>query len=733
MEFILVLQSAPLDDHVAKLDEEARSNLQNPPHEPPDIIYPTIHHSISTYYALKHSSQTAYERIHASTACTYPDANEMPSFYQIERMIVEYTGVDSITHDMCPDTCIAFTGPFADLNHCPVCNKPRYNQIKLQASRGRNKVARQFHTIPIGPQLQALYRDCEKKLFDELCESGGLIDTYDDFIMGSDYLNAILEGKITKNDIILMILMDGAQLYQMKVSDCWLYIWVVMDHAPDNEGLSVYDAWHDIVFLSHPYLFLTTTDGPGLIYFDGMVGHCSKNGCHLYCGVIRHQKERGTHYYPVLLRPNNFHVVGCNHPDVNVFNLPLAGLQDYTANLFHLTETGITKPSILLGLNPSHMLQVPVCFLTDIMHLAGLLSDLLLSLWCGTMDCAASDNVDSWKWRVMHGDVWEAHGAATWKFQLYLFGLAPALTYGLLPEPYWLNYCRLIAGFRIICQHSQIILGQWELEFKELYYQCHQDRIHFICPCAHQVNHLITEAIQKGPPEIRQPSEPYANLSREGVHRSQVNALKAMLPELDKPPENCWLAYPQGAEKHAITLFLNEPAPKIFKWAHLKLPNGQIACSHWQESLKSMHATKPLRVSCNVKFSLDSVIQFGEVHYFTQLAMETVGNDIGEMEWSFINVAVISLFSCPDNELLKLLSHVVASCAYYGDDDIRVIDIKSITDLVTMVPHHPRLPSRAVEDCFFMVEKPSLDVASFGILPVDDAVEGEDSDNDLDC
>lgn len=312
-----------------------------------------------------------------------------------------------------------------------------------------------------------------EKLFDELRKSGGSIDTYDDFVMGSDYLNAVLEGKISENDIILMISMDGAQLYQTKVSDCWLYIWIVMDHAPDvkykkkhvlpggfipgpnkpknidsflfpglhhlaalqNEGLSIYDAWRDIIFLSHPYLFLATADGPGLVYFDGMVGHCGKNGCRLYCGVIGRRKERGTHYYPVLLHPNNFHVAGCDHPDVDVFNLPLAASHDYAANLLHLvslpnqrqydkrkTETGITKPSILLGLNPSHMLQVPVCFSTDIMHLAGLLSDLLLSLWRGTMDCAASDDIDSWEWRVMHGDAWEDHGAAVAAAGIYLPG-----------------------------------------------------------------------------------------------------------------------------------------------------------------------------------------------------------------------------------------------------------------------------------------------------------------------
>jgi hypothetical protein len=33
--------------------------------------------------------------------------------------------------------------------------------------------------------------------------------------------------------------------------------------------------------------------------------------------------------------------------------------------------------------------------------------------------------------------------------------------------------------------------------------------------------------------EMKQPSQPYANLSQRGVRRAQVNALKAMIPELD--------------------------------------------------------------------------------------------------------------------------------------------------------------------------------------------------------
>jgi hypothetical protein len=132
----------------------------------------------------------------------------------------------------------------------------------------------------------------------------------------------------------------------------------------------------------------------------------------------------------------------------------------------------------------------------------------------------------------------------------------------------------------------------------------------------------------------------------------------------------------------------------------------------------------------HVYFSLDGAIRFGEVRYFTQLAMETVG-DNRETRWSFINVAVVSLYSIPDPELLKLSSGMVASCIYHGDDEIFVVDVKSITDVVAMVPHRPQSPPGVVEDRYFMVEKSGLDVASFGIPPVDNSVEeGEDTSDD---
>ncbi|KAG1893061.1 uncharacterized protein F5891DRAFT_963520 [Suillus fuscotomentosus] len=123
MDFILALRSASLDDPIAKLDEDAKKNLREPLRELPNVVDPIVRHGITMYYALEHSSRNAYERICASMQRTYPDAEAMPSFRRTERIIAEYTGIKSITHDMCPDTCIAFTGPFTDLDQCPICHK----------------------------------------------------------------------------------------------------------------------------------------------------------------------------------------------------------------------------------------------------------------------------------------------------------------------------------------------------------------------------------------------------------------------------------------------------------------------------------------------------------------------------------------------------------------------------------------------------------------------------------
>lgn len=129
-------------------------------------------------------------------------------------------------------------------------------------------------------------------------------------------------------------------------------------------------------------------------------------------------------YYPALLKPHGFVMPGCDHEDISHTALPSTSTQLYSTNLHFLLEspnetqykkrrleTGISKPSIFLGLKGERILGIPGCFGSDIMHLACLnLPDLLLSLWRGTIDHDKDDPISEWPWTVLTGQIWEFHG-----------------------------------------------------------------------------------------------------------------------------------------------------------------------------------------------------------------------------------------------------------------------------------------------------------------------------------
>jgi hypothetical protein len=61
---------------------------------------------------------------------------------------------------------------------------------------------------------------------------------------------------------------------------------------------------------------LATGDGPAMANMMGMVGHSGKYGCRLYCGLSGRRREGDCHYYPLMQKPNNYSIEGCNHPDI---------------------------------------------------------------------------------------------------------------------------------------------------------------------------------------------------------------------------------------------------------------------------------------------------------------------------------------------------------------------------------------------------------------------------------
>ncbi len=159
---------------------------------------------------------------------------------------------------------------------------------------------------------------CIDRILEELLENAGIKKSvYCDFFDGSDYLSAVLENKICIGDMVLMMSINGAQLYCMKSSDCWIYIWIILNLAPDKQyqkcyilpggfipgpnkpknldsftfpglhhlaviqkfGLKIWDAFDHTIFESHPFLALMTANGPAMAAINGCVGHHGKYGC----------------------------------------------------------------------------------------------------------------------------------------------------------------------------------------------------------------------------------------------------------------------------------------------------------------------------------------------------------------------------------------------------------------------------------------------------------------------
>ncbi|KDQ51981.1 hypothetical protein JAAARDRAFT_73289 [Jaapia argillacea MUCL 33604] len=843
VKFIHALQNASLDN--GDLSPQAMETLLNPPDfqlELDEEADRALLLCIRLFIANTTGSQQNLSDSVDAMNKAFPQ-QDLLTVDQIKRRMAHLSGIQPIIKDMCPNTCAAYTGEFEALDSCLKCGESRYAVVGGAPRQS-------FYTLPIGPSVQALRRHPQSAqhmlYFDEKTQSlleenetEGHIKIIDDICCGMDILEAVSTRKIKKNDTILMMSLDGAQLYRDKISDCWIYIWIFVNLSPDRRykkkhvipggfipgphkpkvvdsflflglhhieainrlpggGLPIWDAFQRICTSSHLYIILATADGPRMTYLNGLVGHSGKVGCRLWCGLVGRHKAGQPKYYPVLFKPDDYAVAGCNHEDVPPHQVRSIDCTKYLLSLAEVCasprqgvyeirrrESGICKPSIFSGLSPDSILGIPRMFPGDIMHLVLNLADILLNLWRGNLACESTDSKATWYWAVLVGNVWKEYGEdvanctpyhpgshdtpprnpaekinsgyKAWEHLGHLFGVGPGLLYRRLPFDIWQSYCKLVFGFRFIYQKrmradgmpaAHIALIQFIAEFEKIYVQRRTDRIHFVRQSIHALSHLVPEALRIGPgacssqwtmecsignltEEIKQDVNPYANLSERGLRRAEVNALKTMVPKLDLDAGKEGFL-PRGGldighgyallcardtcardleppEAMALKTFLRQELDidceawkaSVIKWAHLRLPNGQIARTAWKEKLKPLGE---VRMSRNVKLQIQSKLEFAEVQFYFQLkiSLETTKT-----------LALVSLYSPPDSDLLTASSNTVWSCKYQGDDALRVVDVSTIESVVAIVPHSARQGSD-LADCFFVVEKPGLDIAAMG-------------------
>ncbi|KAL7284823.1 hypothetical protein ACG7TL_002133 [Trametes sanguinea] len=466
LRYIELLRSATLGS--SGLEDDVLEQLQNPLQEELKITDPDVVLSIELYMASANGSKETYDAIR--DAITRRDVRvEVLSYYKVKRTIEKLTGICSVVHDMCINSCVGFTGHREALDKCPKCSQAWYCPIR---SKGTRLVGRQqFSTILPGPQIQALYRSPETAkdmtyLYDRCVEilervrSGAGLTSYGDFSSGSLLLEAIANGTITKEDVVLLFSLDGAQLYRNKQSDCWIYIWVVANLSPDKrykkryilvggvipgpkhpddldsfmfpgflhvsalmrDGLKIWNAHLETESISRIFLALGMADGPAMAAAQGTVGHHGARGCRIYCGMVGRHKPGCPHYYPALLRPSGPAVPGSNHDDILLPSIRLPSPEEYQRNLQLIVSadtdalfkqlrraTGLCKPSIFSGL--SRTFPLPLGFPVDLMHLTGLnLPDLFMGLFRGVIKGSTQSDAKTWECAVLQGNTWVNHG-----------------------------------------------------------------------------------------------------------------------------------------------------------------------------------------------------------------------------------------------------------------------------------------------------------------------------------
>ncbi len=114
--------------------------------------------SIRVFDKLRNGSQQMYNGIKRIMLDLRPPI-ELNSYHLVKKSVKDITSVEQIETDMCPKSCVAYTGPFATLEECPYCAEPHY--LNGPGTSKKRTARQRFFTIPLGPQIQAMYRSPE--------------------------------------------------------------------------------------------------------------------------------------------------------------------------------------------------------------------------------------------------------------------------------------------------------------------------------------------------------------------------------------------------------------------------------------------------------------------------------------------------------------------------------------------------------------------------------------------
>jgi hypothetical protein len=338
--------AADLPEVVQELRHQLLSGYSSPNHPPIDdprgrLPTPAEELSLRHYIAWVDSRGTV--KAYSLHAQVLQDATgiEILSLYMVRKLAIELSGLSSQLVDMCPKSCMAFTGNFKDLHSCIYvrdkrlgpCGQPRYDK------KGHPR-AQMLYT-PITSVIQSLYKNKEmaeamryrhrhlQEALKKLTPDSPPAE-YSDF---SNSISHIHQSHLFKNetDTAITISGDGAQLTMKKQSDVWVLVVTILNLPPNMRskaaniiiplvipgpsspgnvesfiyvlyeelaklsiGVWTWDALSETYFLLKVFLCGVLGDMLGSAKLSRMAGHMALYGCRFSTvRGARPSKERG--------------------------------------------------------------------------------------------------------------------------------------------------------------------------------------------------------------------------------------------------------------------------------------------------------------------------------------------------------------------------------------------------------------------------------------------------------
>ncbi|KZP04517.1 hypothetical protein FIBSPDRAFT_711163, partial [Athelia psychrophila] len=167
------------------------------------------------------------------------------SLHLARKLAVRITELSPVKVDICPNSCIAYTGEFENLESCPhvrdkkVCGEKRFKPVAEGSRQSASRPRAQMMTLPVMASIRAMYsnetssqtmRHRDKLLQQTLhlvaTAAGQAHQTYSDF--GDSDVHLYHRTKLNlfsdPREVAIAISTDGAQLTMKKLSDTWLVI-----------------------------------------------------------------------------------------------------------------------------------------------------------------------------------------------------------------------------------------------------------------------------------------------------------------------------------------------------------------------------------------------------------------------------------------------------------------------------------------------------------------------------